>query len=510
MRLRDLVRDIPDKKMVGDPDIEIGDLAYHSAKVGRGALFTAIEGLNTDGHTFIEEALDRGARALVLEKNREGNHRGIPIVIVPNSRAALAHVSAAFFGHPSRSMGLVGVTGTNGKTTTTFLIESILGKDDKACGVIGTISYRYADRVIPAPMTTPESYDIQRILREMLESGITHVVMEVSSHALDLRRVDACHFDVGVFTNFTQDHLDYHGNLEQYRRCKESLFTEIIPAGIKQAPRAILNRDDPVGESLWQRVTYSKTGYALGREASLWADEVTSSLDGVEATIHTPRGDLKVRSSLVGEFNLYNTMAAVGAALALGVSKRAISEGIDRFKNVPGRMERVANEYGIEIFVDYAHTPDALERALTVLRPHRGNGRLITVFGCGGDRDRKKRPLMGKAVARLSDLSIITSDNPRSENPGDIIREIEEGVIQTSQRPLGTADLSMPGRGKGYLKIEDRREAIQRVVQSARQGDIILVAGKGHENVQIVADRRLPFDDRTEVRKALLQRESNR
>lgn len=508
MRLQDLVKDIAEKEIIGNARVEVGEIAYHSAKVRKGMLFVAIRGVTADGHTFIEEALDRGAAALVVERGRGKDYR-IPQIVVPDSRAALARLAAAFFGHPSRKMRLVGVTGTNGKTTTSFLIESILEGESLPCGVVGTINYRYRGRVIPAPMTTPESYDIQRMLREMSESGVTHVIMEVSSHALDLRRVDDCHFDVGVFTNFTQDHLDYHADLDEYRHCKEHFFMAIIPAGNKQRRTAILNLDDPVGEKLWQTVNYTKMGYATQRQTSFWAGDITSSLKGVEATIHTPRGSMKIHSPLVGEFNIYNIMAAMGAATVLGVPEESIRKGIDALSTVPGRMERIENDRGVEIFVDYAHTPDALKRALTVLRTLRGRGRLITVFGCGGDRDRTKRPLMGMAVARLSDLSIITSDNPRSEPPGDIIRDIEGGFISENGREIGREDLNRTVEGGGYLKIENRREAIGLAIQAARPGDIIVIAGKGHENYQIVGDRRLPFDDRAEARKALLKIWSN-
>lgn len=508
MRLRDLIRDISKKRTLGNPGVEIQDIAYHSAKVHKGMLFVAIRGTSVDGHSFIGEALDRGAEALVVERGQEKDY-GVPVVIVPDGRAALAHLSAAFFGHPSLEMRVVGVTGTNGKTTTSFLIESILEGQSLACGVVGTINYRYRGRVIPALMTTPESYDIQKMLREMLDSGITHVVMEISSHALDLRRVEGCRFDVGVFTNFTQDHLDYHGDLDQYRQCKEHLFTTIIPSGNKERHAAILNLDDSAGENLWQMVNYTKMGYAIHRQTSFWASDVTSSLRGVGATIHTPQGRMKIQSPLVGEFNIYNIMAAIGAATALGIPEESIREGIDALSTVPGRMERIKNDKGVEIFVDYAHTPDALESALTVLRPLRGRGRLITVFGCGGDRDRTKRPVMGRGVARLSDFSIITSDNPRSEPPGDIIQDIEVGFISQNGRAIGREDLERGVETGGYLKIEDRREAIGLAIQAARPGDIILIAGKGHESYQILADRRLPFDDRAEVRKALLKTSSN-
>jgi len=471
-------------------------------------LFVSISGMQVDGHSFVGEALDRGAAALVVEQEPQ-KKLGVPAVVVPDSREALAHLSAAFFGHPSREMRVVGVTGTNGKTTTSFLIESILENRSLPCGVIGTINYRYGGGVVTAPMTTPESYDIQRMLREMLDVGVSHVVMEVSSHALDLGRVVGCHFDVGVFTNFSQDHLDYHVSLDQYRQCKEHLFTRIIPSAIKKKPVAIINLDDPVGENLWQIVNYTKMGYALHKKTSLWASDLVGSRSGVEATIHLPRGSLRIQSSLVGEFNIYNIMAAIGVALALEVPEVSICRGIEALSCVPGRMERIENEKGLEIFVDYAHTPDALERALTVLRPLRGKGRLITVFGCGGDRDRSKRTLMGGVVARLGDLSIITSDNPRSEPPDRIIQEIEEGFIAQDARTLGRKDLERNAETRGYLKIEDRRDAIRLAIQAARSGDIILIAGKGHEDYQILANRRVPFDDRVQVREALLETSAN-
>jgi UDP-N-acetylmuramoyl-L-alanyl-D-glutamate--2,6-diaminopimelate ligase len=502
MRLKDLIADMPQKKVIGNPDVEIQGIAYHSAKVNRGTLFVALYGMNVDGHNFTEEALDRGAAALVVTRH-QGIDRSVPLVIVPDGRAALAQLSATFFGHPSRGMRLIGVTGTNGKTTTSYLIESIFKNGSLACGVIGTINYRFGGSVMPAPMTTPESYDIQRILREMLDSGITDVVIEVSSHGVDLKRVDSCHFDVGVFTNFSQDHLDYHTDLEQYRQCKEHLFTTIIPGGDKPKRMAVINLDDPTGEKLWHRLSYTKTGYGIHRRAPIWAQEVTNSVEGVEATVHTSEGTMGIHSPLVGDFNIYNIMAAMGTAMALGISEASIQDGIQTLSSVPGRMERIENDQKLKIFVDYAHTPDALERALMVLRPLRTKGRLITVFGCGGDRDRTKRPLMGGVVARLSDLSIITSDNPRSELPGKIIQEIEFGFTSHESRSLEREDLEGRTEIKGYIKIENRKEAIRLAIRTGRPGDIILVAGKGHEDYQILGDRRIPFDDRTEVRRAL-------
>jgi UDP-N-acetylmuramoyl-L-alanyl-D-glutamate--2,6-diaminopimelate ligase len=505
--LGDLVKDIPEIRITGNPAVEIQDIAYHSARVHRGTLFVAIGGTSVDGHTFIGEALDRGAHAVVVERGKERNY-AVPLVIVPDGRVALAQLSAAFFGHPSRDLCLIGVTGTNGKTTTSFLIESILESQSLPCGVIGTVNYRYRGKVIPAGMTTPESYDIQKLLKEMLDSGIAHVVVEVSSHALDLHRVDGCHFDVGVFTNLTQDHLDYHADLDQYRQCKEQLFTKILPGGKKEGHTAVLNLDDPVGERLWNRVSYTKFGYAVERQASLWATEVTGSLKGIGAVVHTPRGIERIQSPLVGTFNIYNIMAAMGAVLALGIHDASIRQGIEAVSVVPGRMERIENDRGVDVFVDYAHTPDALERALMVLGPLRGTGRLITVFGCGGDRDRTKRPVMGGVVAKLSDLSIITSDNPRSEIPESILQDIEVGFISQNVRPIGWEELDRGVETQGYLKIADRRKAISLAIRAAQPGDIVLIAGKGHETYQILGDRRVPFDDRAEARKALRETSS--
>ena len=500
MKLRDLISDISQKRVVGNLNVDIQDIAYHSGRVDRGVLFVCVKGTRADGHTFIEEALDRGARALVVENEQEKTY-SVPVVVVPDTRAALAKLSAAFFGYPSRDIRLVGVTGTNGKTTTTYLIESMMTNQSLPCGVIGTVNYRYGDTVLPAPMTTPESYDIQKMLRHMAQAGITVVVMEVSSHALDLGRIQGCHFDVGVFTNVSQDHLDHHANLNAYRLCKEHLFTEIIPGGHKKAV-AVLNVDDPTGERLSRVLDYQTMTYSVRSRASLWTSRVEASLRGVKADIHTPRGPLRIESPLVGDFNLYNILAATGTAVALGISEEAICRAVHNLSTVPGRMERIENDRGVEIFVDYAHTPDALERALTVLRSFRGRGRLITLFGCGGDRDRTKRPLMGAVAARLSDLAIITSDNPRSEPPGDILRDVEAGFASENVRPLERGDLRGTESG-GYLTVENRREAIDLALQAARAGDIVLIAGKGHEDYQILDDRKVPFDDRHEVREAL-------
>jgi UDP-N-acetylmuramoyl-L-alanyl-D-glutamate--2,6-diaminopimelate ligase len=500
MRLQDLIRNMPGKKVVGNPDVDIQNIAYHSARVDRGMLFVCVSGLHADGHAFIEEALDRGAAALVVEQ-KEAKQSGVPVIRVPDSRMALAYLSAAFFGHPSREMRVIGVTGTNGKTTTTYLIESILKNQSLACGVIGTINYRYDGYSTPAPMTTPESYETQRLLNEMKNAGVTHVVIEVSSHALDLKRVHGCHFDVGVFTNLSQDHLDYHTDLNDYRRCKEHLFTQILPQGDKK-PVAIVNVDDPTGQVLSRVVTYPKLTYAIHTRASIRADKIRTSLRGVTATIHRSDGSMRIRSPLVGEFNIYNILAAMGVAMALEIPGESVREAVENLSSVPGRMERIENDRGIEIFVDYAHTPDALERALTVLKSLRNEGRLMTLFGCGGDRDRTKRPLMGQAVARLSDLAIVTSDNPRSESPRDILRDIETGLVSEATRRIKKEDFSQ-AEPRGYLTVENRREAIDLVIRGARSGDIILIAGKGHESYQILGNRKVPFDDRDEVRKAL-------
>jgi UDP-N-acetylmuramyl-tripeptide synthetase len=400
-------------------------------------------------------------------------------------------------------MVLVGVTGTNGKTTVTYLLEQILKQAGHRPGVVGTINYRFADQVFDNPVTTPESLELQGILRQMADAGTTHAVMEVSSHALDLHRVDGCRYDLGVFTNLTQDHLDLHGDMDRYWAAKRLLFTDFLkPADHAHPVRAVVNADDPKGRELARTMGSAALRTATYGEGDVLPLAVIRDLTGIRGSIATPGGEIPLTSPLVGDFNLENILSAVGAALALNVESAAIAAGIEATPCVPGRLERVAGGGQRTVFVDYAHTPDALENAIRALRALTP-GRLVTVFGCGGDRDSTKRPIMGEIAARLSDLAVVTSDNPRSEDPLTIIAHVEAGVKRTAARRFDADDLN-PGWPRGaYLVVPDRQAAIATAIRIAGEDDAVLIAGKGHETYQILADGIIDFDDRQVARQAL-------
>lgn len=481
-----------------DPDI--GAIYCRAQDVGPGGLFVAIKGFSADGHDYIRQAVSRGAAAVVCEKPADLE---VATVTVENSRKALAELAAEFYGHPTKEMVVIGITGTNGKTTTSYLIESMLQAAGLSVGVIGTINYRYGGRVFENPVTTPESLDLQRILADMRAAGVTHVVMEVSSHALDLYRVHQCHFDVAVFTNFTQDHLDYHQDMGQYWACKRKLFTELLPASeSRNAHRAVLNVAVPKGLELADSLSLPFLTCGEDPQNDLKATGSHFSLDGIIARISTPRGEIKVRSALVGRHNLENILSAAGVGEALEIPLDTLSRGLSALETVPGRLEQVPNAHRRFVYVDYAHTPDALENSLLALRALTAD-RIICIFGCGGDRDRAKRPQMGAIAARLSDLVVVTSDNPRTEQPRQIIEAIVEGVLQGCDLQYTEQDLKRGFKGKGFVAIPDRREAINVGIWASRPGDTILIAGKGHEPYQQIGQEKLPFDDRIEARKAL-------
>jgi UDP-N-acetylmuramoyl-L-alanyl-D-glutamate--2,6-diaminopimelate ligase len=423
------------------------------------------------------------------------------VVRVPKARLALAHISAAFYDHPSRELTLVGITGTNGKTSTTYLLEAILGAAGCRVGVVGTVNYRVGESTWPAPVTTPESLDLQRLLREMRTRDVTHVCLEVSSHALDLNRVDGAVFAAGVFTNLSQDHLDYHRDLEEYFAAKSRLFLEILANGRPaRGGLAVLNLDDPWGLRLKDAVQAPALTYGCHPESRVRPLSHRFRQDGLQARLTTPAGEVEIASRLVGPFNLANILAAAATALALGIDPDIVARGIAALPGVPGRLERFGPPAGPGVFVDYAHTPAAVTQALAALETLNFS-RMITVFGCGGDRDRTKRPLMGRAAAAKSQLVIITSDNPRTEDPLVIIREIVPGV-EAGGRPRLTPARARRGEA-GYLVVPDRREAIRLAVALAHPGEAVLVAGKGHENYQIWGTERRHFDDREEVAQAL-------
>ncbi|MBP1717293.1 MAG: UDP-N-acetylmuramoyl-L-alanyl-D-glutamate--2,6-d iaminopimelate ligase [Deltaproteobacteria bacterium] len=507
MKLRDLVSRLPDKVVLGDPLVEVTGLAYHSREVKEGDLFAALRGMRADGKQFIPEACDRGARSLLIEEPAEGC--GATQVVVPRARAALACVASAFFGDPSLFLTVIGITGTNGKTTTSYLLESILSEAGEKVGVVGTVNYRYAGQVRPAATTTPESLDLQKLLADMREAGMTHAVLEVSSHALDMQRVKACHFDVALFTNLTRDHLDYHGSMEKYFQAKKILFTESLQESRKKNRFSVINTDDPWGEELCRSASGKILRYGVKSRGEIYPKQFSGDLDGIRAEIVTPRGLLEIASPLIGLHNLSNILAAITVAEALEILPEITARGLEKMARVPGRLDRVPGGKGVRIFVDYAHTPDALERALETLRSARPE-RLLVIFGCGGDRDRGKRPVMGKTAVLGSDWAVITSDNPRTEEPLKIMAEIEAGIRETGRPRLTPEDLSAGDGQGGYLVIPDRREAISRTIGAARPGDVVLIAGKGHEDYQILGTSKIHFDDREEALAALQARREKR
>jgi UDP-N-acetylmuramoyl-L-alanyl-D-glutamate--2,6-diaminopimelate ligase len=470
-----------------------------SRSVAPGSVFVALRGLKADGSSFAREAIARGAMAVIAEGPAPAGVQTAWIQ-VSDARLALAALSAAFYGHPSDQLVLVGITGTNGKTTTSYLLASIFEAAGIKCGRIGTVGYQIAGREIEATRTTPEAPEVQRLLREMVTSGCGACVMEASSHALALRRVDYLHFSAVIYTNLTRDHLDFHRDMEDYFVAKRRLF-EMLPAG----GIGVSNLDDPRGRAFAAAAPRPVT-YAIDNPADVRPGPLTFSLDGLSFEVRTPRGRFAVRSQLVGRPNAYNILAAAATAMALDLPFNAIEQGIAGLTLVPGRFEVVSEPTDdVRVVVDYAHTDDALKNLLETARPL-ATGRVITVFGCGGDRDRTKRPLMGAVAARLSDLVVITSDNPRSESPEQIIEEIKRGIVVPADR--------VPPKGQGgpkatpHLAIVDRKAAIERAIHDASGGDLVLVAGKGHEKYQEIGGRVLPFDDVDVAKGALARRRS--
>jgi UDP-N-acetylmuramoyl-L-alanyl-D-glutamate--2,6-diaminopimelate ligase len=467
-------------------------IAYDSRAVEAGQVFVALRGQHADGTAFARQAIERGAAAIVSEQAAPDGVR-IPWAIVDDARLALALLATAFYRDPSRETRVVGITGTNGKTTTAYLLAAIFEAAGIRCGLLGTVAYRVGDVVREATRTTPEAPEVQALLREMVDSGCGACAMEVSSHALSLKRVDGMTFAAAIFTNLTRDHLDFHADMDDYYRAKRRLF-EMLP---RDAP-SLVNIDDPRGAALMD-VGGRPISYAISRPADITPGPLSFSLGGLQFDVRTPRGALQVRSPLVGRPNVYNILAAVSAATALDLPFDAIERGVRSLAGVPGRFEIASGAKDeVTVVVDYAHTDDALRNLLETARPL-AHGRLITVFGCGGDRDRTKRPLMGAVAGRLSDLIVITSDNPRSEDPNRIIEEIRRGLTPDSLRD---ADQRL-------LTIVDRRAAITKAIELARPGDVVLVAGKGHEKYQVIGDRVLPFDDVAVAREALSRRRTN-
>ena len=496
MKLGQILEGLSGFELRGDPALEIAGMAYDSRQVRPGDLFVAIRGHHADGHGFIEKAVEKGAVAVAAEtfSNLESK---IATLLVPDSRKALSKLALAFYANPFKNITLIGITGTNGKTTTAYLLESMVKAAGGKPGVLGTVNYRFSEKKVPAPVTTPESLDLIRFSREMVDDGATHIVMEVSSHALDQGRTQDCPFNVAVFTNLSRDHLDYHKTMDEYFAAKSRLFKELRAGKSGRQPSAVINLDDPRGKDLVAMTQATVFTYGFGKECQVSADFIQMDRNGLEFRLRTPAGEGVLRSSLIGDFNVYNILAATGAAVAVNLPFDAVVQGIEALKTVPGRLERVENRRGLTLVVDYSHTPDALLKAMTSLKAY-VKDRLITVFGCGGDRDRGKRYEMGRLAGEHSDVAFITSDNPRSEDPLSIVKEIEKGILDSGLKKGG--ENTHPG--KGYFLEVDRRQAIRKAVAMAKESDVVLIAGKGHEDYQVIGSERRPFSDQEEAARA--------
>lgn len=481
MFLSKVIEPLTDVRLMGG-DVEINGITYDSRKVEPGTLFVAFKGGTFDGHDFIPDAVARGASAVVVEKEVETS---IPTVIVPDSRAALSLLAANFFGYPSRKMTLVGVTGTNGKTTTTHLVQSIYQAAGKKSGLIGTLGARINNQVIETEHTTPESSDLQRVLVKMVDEGVEVVTMEVSSHGLVQGRTDYCEFDCGIFTNLTQDHLDFHGSIDEYRKAKLMLFSD-YPAKSDKKFCAAVNADDSSAQLVIEAVKGTVITYGINSDADVKGSDIEVSPSSVSFVISYGGSSERVTVPMGGYFNVYNSLGAAAACLGLGIDLQAVIAGLSNAPKVAGRFESVDCGQDFGVLVDYAHTPDGLENVLRTARKIT-DGQLIVVFGCGGNRDRGKRPIMGEIAAKLADIVVITSDNPRKEDPTAIIRDILSGI-------------SLDVTPKVFI---DRREAIEYAIKTARKGDLVVIAGKGHEDYQIFADKTIHFDDREVAREIL-------
>ncbi len=475
----------------GALDRTVTSVTDDSRAVASGSLFVAVKGERVDGHRFVAQAAQAGAAAIVAQESVETG--SLPFVKVADSRKALGFIGSRFYGDPSARLSMMGVTGTNGKTTTTYLCKALLEGIGRHVGLIGTVAYQIGAETIPASHTTPGALELQGLLMKMTQAGLNSVVMEVSSHALAMDRTAGCEYDAAVFTNLTQDHLDYHRTMEEYFQAKLRLFTG-LGKGKKTGQRAIINMDDPRGAEIRAACRVPVWGYAVKSQADLKAERVHLSMNGSAFSAATPAGTFAVESRLVGEHNVYNLLGAIGVALHAGATCDQVREAVAKVINVPGRFERVSAGQDFTVVVDYAHTEDALVRLLTAAQALKSH-RIITLFGCGGDRDRGKRPKMGRAAVEYSDVVVLTSDNPRTEDPMAILREVEVGVREALQSRSHVE----------YHLVPDRREAIGMAVRLARTGDIVLIAGKGHEDYQIVGTKKVYFDDREAAREAIQQ-----
>ncbi|WP_273077878.1 UDP-N-acetylmuramoyl-L-alanyl-D-glutamate--2,6-diaminopimelate ligase [Selenomonas felix] len=492
-RLEELAALLPGARIVGDAQTEITSIERDSRRAREGTLFACIVGAHVDAHSFIPDVARAGARAVLTERASVDVPVGVAVLYVPNLEKALDTIVPFFYDYPARAMRVVGITGTNGKTTTSYLVRAILRHAGHRVGLIGTIQAMIEDEVLPTSNTTPDIIVLQQMLAEMRTRGMDTVVMEVSSHALALGRVAGIEFDTAVFTNLTQDHLDFHKTMENYARAKAHLFELVSAPGAKEGKTAVLNADDAASETMRAYTRCPIITYGVDHPADLTAQDVQLACDGMELTLmHGGKRLFHLHTGITGLFNVHNVLAAVGASLAEQVAATDIAAALTAFTGVPGRFELVREGQDFAVIVDYAHTPDGMENVLRTARAVT-KGHIIAVFGCGGDRDRTKRPIMGRIGAEMADIAILTSDNPRTEDPAAIVDEVERGVLPV----IGD---------KPYEKIVDRRTAIFHAIGRAQAGDTVVILGKGHETYQILKDGTIHFDDREQAREAIRSR----
>ena len=485
MRIEELIKSLDTVKVYSNlKSFEVSGISCNSKQVSDNFIFVAIKGAREDGNSYIDEAISRGVKAVLLENSRtrrtQSNSDNVSFIVVKDTRKALAKLAAQFYGHPSSKIKVIGITGTNGKTTISYLLEALLKRAGFSPSVIGTINYRFKNRIIPSKNTTPGPVELESMLADMLKEGASHTIMEVSSHALDQDRTGAINFHSAIFTNLTQDHLDYHKTLENYFDAKARLFKSISPDSF-----AVINNDDRYARRI-KKITKARIlTYGIENKAQVTAKKIKFDSLDTEFLFVSPQGEINLTSRLVGRHNVYNILAAAAWALQEGIDISVIKSAIAGFSLVPGRLEKIDCDGDFRVFVDYAHTEDALSNIIKTLRCLTKK-KLIVVFGCGGERDKTKRPRMGRVVSELADYAIITSDNPRSEDPQEIINNIKQGIRKTN-----------------YCVIPQRSEAIKKTLSLARAGDIVLIAGKGHEDYQIIKDKVIPFNDREVVRECL-------
>ena len=501
MNLQSVIKGIKIADRRGKFGATISGVSADSRSVQPGHVFVAVRGYRHDGHDHIPDAVKRGAVAVIAEEWKDSHDevaREVDVVLVPNTRRVLGWVAANFHNQPSKKLQVAGVTGTNGKTSVTYILESIIRGSGRKVGVVGTVEARYADKKRSLGHTTPGPIELQSFLAEMREYGVTHALLEVSSHALDQRRAAGTHFKVAAFTNLTQDHLDYHGTIDTYFEAKAKLFTEALQESKARGRIAVVNLDDSYGPEMARRWEGKSLLVSLepDAEADIVVLDAEYTLEGTQARIRTPKEVLEIQTALVGAFNLSNTCVAIGMAMAMGFAKNRIVEGLKALKRVPGRLERVATEDGRMAFVDYAHSPDALDKVMRALRPHT-KGRLIVVFGAGGHRDTDKRSLMGEAVGRYADIAFVTTDNPRGEDPAEIASQICVGLANVG------FDSFVEESGRGYIVELDRQRSIYAAVEYLTVEDTLVVAGKGHEATQVIDGVCYHFDDREVLSRAL-------